>query len=289
MEIYSTRRISTSMNTTELTNRTSAFEKALRGVLRPLVRAMIAKGVTAPVFYRIVKQTYVDVAGDDLGEAATDSRISVTTGVHRRDVKAMRLEGDPDAANTRRKVSMLGTVVGRWLSGDDTTDENGSPMPLPRSGQDGVTFETLVQSVSRDVRPRTVLDELVHQKIATLDDDMVALSVDALVGPADIDQRVHFFSLNVGDHMSAAVENLLSEKPSHFERAVFYNSLSEASIAEIEAEARKQSNDVLLDINKRARTLQDRDVNAGAGTNRFRFGVFFYREDEEEPVRGTQE
>ena len=61
-------------------------------------RALIAKGVTAPDFYRVVKQTFVEVAEADFaldGERPTDSRISMLTGVHRRDVKAFR---DPDMA-----------------------------------------------------------------------------------------------------------------------------------------------------------------------------------------------
>lgn len=266
---------------------TDLFEKALRGILRPLVRALIAKGVTAPALYRILKQTYVDVSTDTLGEDATDSRISVATGVHRRDVKEMRELRDKGAADARRKVSTLSTVVGRWLGSDDTTDAQGGPIPLPRSSKIGPNFEALVQSVSRDVRPRTILDELIRQNIATLDGDTVTLSLDALVGPADFDQRVHFFAHNLGDHMNAAVENLLDETPQHLERAVFYNHLSKDAISEIETNARTLSNDLLLTINKQARTLQDRDVQEGTGTQRFRFGVFFYQENEDDAEEGN--
>jgi hypothetical protein len=257
------------------------FDKALRGILRPLVRAMIAKGVTAPALYRIVKQTYVDVAIDTLGEGATDSRVSVLTGVHRRDVKDMRGLRDAGAEDARRKVSILSTVVGRWLGGDETTDAAGSPITLERSRGQGVTFEGLVQSISRDIRPRTVLEELLRQNIVTVDaQDRVTLSLDALVGPKDFDQRVHFFAHNVGDHMNAAVENLLDDDPQHLEQAVFYTHLSEASVAQIEAEARSLSREALLSVNKLARSLQDADIKAADDAHRFRYGVFFFQEDE---------
>mgnify|MGYP006282849129 CR=1 FL=1 len=38
------------------------FSHMLRGVLRPLVKAMIAKGVTAPAVYRLLKEVFVEVA-----------------------------------------------------------------------------------------------------------------------------------------------------------------------------------------------------------------------------------
>jgi hypothetical protein len=289
VEIFHTLANCVSM-TVELPPRaTSAFEKALRGILRPMVRAMMSNGITAPAFYRIVKQVYVDVSAETLGEQATDSRVSVMTGVHRRDVKEFRALSDPNAADVRRKVSILSTVVGRWLAGEDTLDPSGSPIPLPRSGDTGITFETLVKSVSRDIRPRTVMDELIRQGIATLKDDMVHLSVDALVGPADLDQRVLFFAQNVGDHMNAAVQNLLGEEPPNLERAVFYNHLSDQSVSLIETEARRLSNEALLSINKTAKALQDTDIAAKSGTNRFRFGVFFLRAEEGTGTEGKDD
>lgn len=268
---------------------TGLFDKAIRGILRPLVRAMIANGVTAPAFYRIVKQAYVDVACETLGPDATGSRVSVMTGVHRRDVKDMRANQDDSAQTIRRKVSILSTVVGRWLGNDDTTDATGTPLPLQRSGGDGVSFETLVQSISQDVRPRTILDELMRQNAVFVDGDVVHLNVEAFVGPADQDHRVHFFAHNVGDHLNAAVENLLHDTPPHFERAVFYNALSDESVTAIEQDARRLGTEALLSVNKHARALQQQDVDADQGSNRFRFGIFFYREDESGVTKGQDE
>ena len=74
------------------------LDRALKAVLRPLVKMMIARGVTAPSAYRLLKEVYVESAEADFSEERgarpTDSRISVLTGIHRRDVKALR--GGPD-------------------------------------------------------------------------------------------------------------------------------------------------------------------------------------------------
>jgi len=262
------------------------FARAIRGILRPLVRALIAQNVTATALYRIVKQTYVEVAADMLGDGATDSRISVMTGVHRRDVKEFRTPANAAAEAHGRKVSTLSTVVGRWLSHADYVDENGAPSPIPRTAENGPNFEALVQSVSRDIRPRTVLDELARQGILAVDGDMLRLVMDGLIGPADMDQRLHFFSHNLGDHMNAAVDNLLADTPPHLERAVFYNNLDADAVAQIEGDARTIATDALRQINTQAAALQNPDATAPDATHRIRFGVFFYQEDARPKTEG---
>lgn len=261
------------------------FERAVRRILRPLVRALIAQGVTAPALYRIVKQTYVEVAVDDLGDAATDSRVNIMTGVHRRDVKEFRARDQNESGETQRKVSILLTVVGRWMSDPDYLD-NDVPRALPRFAQEGANFESLVQSVSRDIRPRTVLDELTRQGIAAVENDHVSLLTEGLVGSADTDQKLHFFAQNLGDHMQAGVENLLSEDPQHLERAVFYNHLDAASVDAVEEEARRVSLDSLRHINTLAAGKQATDKAKASATHRFRFGIFFYKENEDADVKG---
>ncbi|WP_421725788.1 DUF6502 family protein [Bauldia sp.] len=265
--------------------RAEAFSKVIQWLLRPLVRALIAQGVTALALYRMIKRIYVDVAEEELakaGQRPTDSRISVLTGVHRRDIRAFRDESSEDAAATRQKVTMIASVLGRWLADPKMVDTDGQPRPLPRTSDDGVDFDSLVRSVSRDIRPRTVLDELDRQGLVSTDPEtgLIRLQADAFLGPADLDQRIHFFAENVGDHIAAAVENLLADEPPFMERAVFYNRLTPDSVDEIESTARSRATDLLVSLNRLAHSRQAADLDAPDGTERFRFGVFFYREDE---------
>lgn len=281
-------------------DRPTAFARVLEGLLRPLVRALIAEGVTAPALYRMVKRVYVDVADREfrLGDGRqTDSRISILTGVHRRDVRAFRDEGAEAADPAAEKATTMTSVIGRWLASPETVDEAGRPRPLPRVGDEAgagegagtVGFEDLVRAVSRDVRPRTVLDELLRQGLVAEEDGLLRLKADAVVGPADRAQKVHFFAENVGDHVAAAVENLLSDAPPFMERAVYYNRLAPASVDRIEAEANALGMEALIALNRSAAALQDQDREAPDAGERFRFGVFFYREDEAKGPRTGQE
>ena len=266
---------------------------ALARVLRPLVKFLIARGVTAPATYALLKELYVEVARDSFrleGKPPTDSRVSVLTGVHRKDVRALRgrvPERAPDRAPERR-VTVMATVVGRWLADPEMTGADGSPRPLPRQAADGPSFDALVETVSTDVRPRTILDELLRRGVVALEakGETVRLRAEALLPREAGEERLHFFARNLGDHMAAAVENTLTEggQAPYLERAVYYNNLRAGSIEAIEARARALAGRALSELNRLGFDRQSADANPGGEgnevTKRFRFGVYFYHEDE---------
>jgi hypothetical protein len=248
------------------------FLRVLRGLTRPLVRILIARGVTAPAFYRLLKAVYVEVAQDSfrLGdEAPTDSRISLLTGVHRRDVRTLRAAGDDGWEAARAKTAAFATVLSRWNA------EGGAPLDRP-------AFDTLVASVSTDIRPRTILDELARQGLVVQDGDRVTLTGTALTGGAE-DHRLVFFAANLGDHLAAAAENLLAEEPPFLERAVFYTRLTPAAVDALEARARELGQDLLLSLDAESRAAQEADRLDPDNTERYRFGLYFYREGADKP------
>ena len=255
--------------------------------MRPIVRLLIARGVQLPAVTAMLKQVFVDVANQDFridGKAPTDSRISVLTGVHRRDVRSIRTDGMPSSA--RPVMSLSATVIGRWLGDPAYRDEKGQPRILPRLADNGSpSFEELFQGISKDVHPRTVLDDLLNQKLVEWDEeaDCVRLRSHAFVPSEGGEDLMRFFEMNLHDHLAAAVANLLDDqKHGRFlERAVFYNRLLPSSVDQIEDSARRLGEDVLNDLNGTALRLQKSDESSGEATERFRFGVFFYREDDQ--------
>ncbi|MEM6679734.1 MAG: DUF6502 family protein [Pseudomonadota bacterium] len=281
--------------------RTAIFASVLAPMLRPLIRVLIVFGITAPAFYRIVKQVYVEVAERDFrleGKRPTDTRVNLLTGVHRKDIRAMRDETYAEARDAALNATVMATLIGRWLGDPTYRDPAGGPRPLPRAADEGPSFEALANAVSNDMRPRTLLDELEAQGIVTVDRAarMVTLHADALAGPADFDQRAAFFAENLADHLAAAGANLETEEgaPPFLERAVFYNRLSPASLDLLEAEARGLAGEALRTLNARAFALQEADAaaeedeeargierrdaeTAWPRTGRFRFGLYFYR------------
>ena len=141
-----------------------ALVMALRRVLRPLVKLMLARSITYPYLCDLLKALFVEVADRDFrigSKVPTDSRVSLVTGVHRKEVNRLRQEMDPDAQTVPSVVSLGAQLVAVWLGSGRYLDEDGQPRPLARFVSEGgeLSFEALVAGVNSDIRPRVVLDE----------------------------------------------------------------------------------------------------------------------------------
>ncbi len=258
---------------------------ALLRVLRPLVRLMLARGVTYPMLADLLKGLFVEVAERDFrleGKENTDSRISLITGVHRKDVRRLREAGVEECAAMPEAVSLGGQMVANWLTRAPFVDAEGRPLPLPRLASAGgeVSFEALVASVSKDIRSRAVLDEWLRLGVVSIDaEDRVTLQTDAFVPQAGLEEKAFYFGHNLHDHAAAAVHNLLGEQPPWLERCVYYDSLSPASVARLHAEAHELGMQVLQALSRSAVAGQRADQGSEAdATHRFTFGIYFFSE-----------
>lgn len=256
-----------------------SYVSALKLILRPLVRGLISQGMTLPNMNALLKQVYVEAAEDFRisSKRLTDSRISLLTGVHRKDVKRIR-ETERSTPALSPKADIGAQVVALWTGDPEFLDGHGRPRPLPRSGEH--SFDTLVQSISRDMRPRTLLDEWLRREIVVIDDnDHIVLNSAAFVPSDDYDDLAFYFGRNLHDHLSTAVHNL--ERPDHplLERATYYDGLSPQSVSELEKLSRTIGMDALVQLNKRAHQLVKVDQGKENANLHFNFGLYFYRSD----------
>ena len=263
----------------------AAMLAATRRMLRPLVRLLVRRGVTFPVIADLLRGLYVDVAATDLladPKARTDSRISLMTGVHRKEIRRLRSVDHPDQIEPA-VVTVATQVIGRWLA----MGETGAPPALPRSAEGtALSFEGLVAAVTTDIRPRAMLDEWVGQGLVRLDDeDRVHLNVAAFVPDPGGEEQAFFLGRNLHDHLAAGTANVLAEgTPPFLDRSAHYDRVSPETARRIEEASREIAMRALQDINRLAMTMIEAE-EAGAGpapdaTARVNIGVFVYREGE---------
>lgn len=256
---------------------------ALSRVLRPLVRLALSRGVTYPALAEMLKKLFVEVARSDFAleeNTASDSRIHLLTGIHRKEIKRLREETSCGAPLRSSPASLGAQLVGVWLGRAPYADPEGGPRPLPRLASVGgeASFESLVAGVSKDIRSRAVLDEWLRQGMVSLNDqDEVVLNVQAFVPQEDFTAKAHFFALNLHDHAAAAVHNLLGEGAPWLERSVHYDALSAASVSELNALAHQHGMVLLQTLNSTAQKLEARDAPV-QGAQRFTCGVYFFSE-----------
>lgn len=260
------------------------FREALTRILRPLLRAMIARGLRFPELADQLKQLYVESATRHFalaGKRMTDSRISLLTGLQRKDVRALR-ERVETGAEEPAGAGLLPRLLARWTGATPYAEEPGAPRTLPRSAAAGPSFEALAAEVSRDVHPRTLLDELIRLRLVRHEpgDDSVTLTSAAFLPARDEAALASYLGANLGDHAEAAIANLdaAPEAGPYFERAVHYNRLSRAALDELEALAREIQEEALARLNARALALQDRDLRNVHASGRFRCGAYIYRD-----------
>jgi hypothetical protein len=193
-----------------MNNRSTIVLDAVLRVFKPAARLLLQHGVSYGALAAALKRVFLDAAQDELkarGMARTDSAITLLSGVHRRDVRTLLRSAPPaEPSATRAPLSMASEVVGRWLTQRPWLGADQLPRRLPRgAGDDG--FDALVASVSSDIRPRAVLDELKRLGVVAEDDD-VALLADGLRRARVFEEMSWLFADNLHDHLAAAAGNL---------------------------------------------------------------------------------
>jgi Family of unknown function (DUF6502) len=254
---------------------------AVRHMLRPLVKLLLTHSITFPFMSDLLKAIYVEVAAEEFrlqDRPQTDSRISMLSGVHRKDVKNLRPERVLEQT-IPPSVSLSARLMKLWGSDPHRLDETGRHRPLPRmiSEGGGESFEGLVSSVSKDIRSRVILDELLRTGIARIDDQgRVCLNTEPLVHRSDFDEKAYYIGQNLHDHLCAATHNLDEQNPPLLESSIHCDKLTPEAIAELDALTKKLGQQVLDTVNKRTTELEARDASKPEAQQRMNFGLYFF-------------
>lgn len=255
---------------------------AFTAVLGPLARLAVARGVPFAALEEQLKVAFINAAREaqaGSGQPAHRlvSRISTTTGINRREVT--RITQAPVVTVGPKAVSLASEVFTRWRS-DRRWQKNGEPKVLPRLGATA-SFEALARSVTQDVHPRSLLDELCRIGLARHDEaaDTVRLLQDAFVPRGDWQRMLAFLGDNVGDHLQGAVDNVLSDGARHFEQAIFADELSHESLDALRDVVRRYWQQMLQDVVPLLERRIEADREAGrTQDHRVRLGLFTYNE-----------
>ena len=262
-------------------------------VARPLAQWLVRSGVGYGALAAALKPLFLEAARAELeaaGTRQTDSALSLLSGLHRKDVRAYNEAGGatggaPALPLKPGRPTPAQQVVSRWLAG-------GHPAVLPVAADasgGGLSFESLARAVSKDLHPRTVLQELVRLGVAEHD---AAAGTLALRREAFVPDRAHreageLLAGSVADHLAAGVHNLTAQdKVRYLEQSVFADELSAASGRELEQLGNRLWSQVLGEMVKAATALCERDAAAAAKPaagqppapidQRLRLGMFCY-------------
>lgn len=259
-----------------------ALQEALAGLMSSVARLGVGRGLPYAAVEELLRQAFVQAAAQahpGLPEHRKVSRISTTTGINRREVTRIVQQSQSRVAVPKPR-SLASEVFAHWRTQAPYRGHDGQPVTLPRQGP--LSFESLSQAVTRDVHPRGLLDELVRLGLVHWDEatDRVSLQRETFVASGDLTRQLGFLGDNVGDHLRAAVDNVLgAEDRLHFEQAVFADGLSAASIASVRPQVHAQWQALLAALVPalEARVTADA-TQQPAPQGRLRVGLYTYHE-----------
>ena len=254
-------------------------------LLRPLVRILLRYGVSFGDFAEIARWVYVDVADKDFsieGRKQSVSRISVITGLNRKDVtrlKQINIHQDQDPSSGFNRA---GRVIGGWVRDKAYNDKDGSPAVLPLEGE-AQSFTALVKQYSGDMPVRAVLDELLRiEAVRRNDDGTVSLLVKAYI-PKNVDTEKIFILGDDGADLISTIDHNLDaqNRPPFFQRKVVYDNVPVESIENFRTISGVSGQQLLEKLDELL-AANDRDINPavkGSGRMRVGMGIYYFEED----------
>ncbi len=257
---------------------------AVLSLLRPLTRILLRSGVSFSTFADLVKWIYVDVATKEFGikgRKQSTSRVSIITGLSRREVMRVRRLPRPDVTASTERHNRAARVIAGWRREKEFLDAEGKPAPLSLEGR-GATFSELVKRFSGNVPPRAILDELVRVgAVERLEKGRVRLVTRAYIPRSNDVHKLHILGTDVR-HLISTIDHNLKPDPSGplFQRKVTYDNLPDEVLAKFRRLSAKKAQ-ALLESMDRWLAQRDRDVTptvAGTGRNRAGVGIFVFEE-----------
>lgn len=134
-------------------------------MFKPLIRLLIAQGVTHAEFSETAKEVYVEVAlrHFEAEGRVNKSRVAILTGLTRKEVKNVIDRAQAEEVQDKT-YSRPERVLTGWYSDPKYQGPYGIPLELPYESGDSEqqTFVGLVRQYSGDMAPRQILNQLVE-------------------------------------------------------------------------------------------------------------------------------
>ncbi len=263
---------------------TTAIAAAITNLLHPLVMFLLRNGVPYQTFADIAKRVYVDLATEKFdipGRKQSKSRVSILTGLSRREVLRVKRLPAQDDLGALDRVNRAARVISGWVRDPRFSDDSGQPAVLPFDGGN-VCFLQLVKSYSGDAPARAVLDELMRVGVVerTTDGTIRLLERSYIPKAGEID-KIAILGSDPSDLVATIDHNICHPDAPFFQRKVSYDNLPLEVLPELKKLAGEQSQSLLEQLD-RWLSERDRDVNPrvpGTGRKRAGVGIYYFQED----------
>lgn len=247
---------------------------AIGRVLRPIVRILIRNGVPSDVMTQVVRKVYVDVAAEEFrldGKRQTVSRISVITGLHRKEVARLRSTNAVEVGSAASERNRAAAVLTAWLRDPAFLDRKGDPLDLPFAGTN--SFSELVRRYSGDMKPRAMADEFLASGALETVAGRLRMSARGYVPGTDGDDMVEMLGTDAAQLIETIDHNMQSDDK-RYQRKVEYIGVPVEHAAEFRALSARLSQHLLEELD---RWLASREATAASGDSTMTLGLGIFQ------------
>lgn len=263
----------------------NALFAAILRILRPLVRILLRNGIPYRSFADLAKWVYVDVARSEFGiegRKQTDSRVSIITGLSRKEVSRQKRTVQDSDEETLYRYNRAARVIAGWVRDPNFLDATGNPKPLSLEGSRW-SFAELVKAHGGDVPPRAVLDEMLSVgAVRMVGDRRVELLTKAYLPVGDEPAMLNILGTDTA-YLIETIDHNVSHKDDgrYFQRKVAYDNVpieAGEKFRTLSADKAQQLLESLDDWLAR----HDRDTTlsvTGTGRKKVGLGIYYFEED----------
>jgi hypothetical protein len=251
--------------------------------LRPIVRRLLAAGVPFGLLESRLRELVIEVADEDFalaGRRQTDSRISLITGINRKEVRRIRSRSPEAERLPSFGRNQAAGLISRWRADPRASDRTGRPKPIPYKAGRGPSFVQLVEQVTADLPARAILDELLRLGAAELRaDGWVVLKSDAYVPKLGRAEKLAMLREDPADLVETMLRNIFEEVSEPLlQRRVSYDNVGGDGVEKLRRRVRSAAETFLRRIDRLfAKFDRDRNPKAPAGKRHLAgLGVYYF-------------
>jgi hypothetical protein len=190
---------------------TSVVQNACRMLLRPIASVVMKCGMTWKEFSNLSKSVFVEIATAEYGirgRPTNISRVSVLTGISRKEIKRQRdllLTSEPILSS---KTTDATRILSGWHQDPDFLDDSGRPIALNEQGPIP-SFATLFAKYGGDAPQQSLFKELRNAKSIEVNADGKLVAKSRYHMPvAMAEGNIRFFGTNLYDHAQTLNNNV---------------------------------------------------------------------------------
>lgn len=261
---------------------------AFRFLLVPLVRILLRNGISFNEISEVIKGAYARVAATDFavpGRPMTYSRLSITTGIARRDFDRVLGEEERLRRALESNAGRIANVLQGWHNDPEFMGPYGFPRDLAftREVGGGPSFEDLVARFASDIQPQLMLEELMRVGAATIAEEsgMIHVLKRTFIPEQMAPELIEVFARGVRRYVETIDHNLGEQdaEKRRFERWVFPDyGIREEDWVPFSDMVRDRLKEVIEDLEtqfvlfRRPRPGVDRTLSVGVG-------LYLYKDD----------